>query len=141
MGIINYKQKQMSVSQDVVWQLTKRNNSSLVKFNFNSWSKHRLNQTGFHCASQSASSLAVKPTGSGKSLRFNIYGKCAQKRGIKKYCQTGNNNGAMYCHHTTTAGHAAKAVKNMVFPSANAKRSALRTVQRGHVAARSSVPK
>merc|ERR1712166_304893 len=130
MGIINYLRKQMSVSQDVIWQLTKRNNSSLVKFNFNSWSKNKMNMTGFHNASQSASCLSVKATGKGKSLRFDIYGKCAQKHGIKKV-KASCNNGTNYCHHTSTAGHAAKAHKKM----------ALQRVQRIHVQDRSSVPK
>merc|ERR1711935_571164 len=141
MGIINYLRKHMSVSQDVIWQLTKRNNSSLVKFNFNQWSKNKMNMTGFHNASQAASSLSVKASGKGKSLRFNIYGKCAQKHGIKKVVKASCNNGTNYCHSTSTAGHAAKAVKNMVFPAAHHKKMALQRVQRIHVQDRSSVPK
>ena len=38
-------------SNDVIWRVTKKWNSNLVKFNGNQWSKSPFSTTGFHNAS------------------------------------------------------------------------------------------
>ena len=51
---------QKGLSSDLVWALTKRNNKNLVKFNGNTWTRDPFSINGFHNASNSANTLAVK---------------------------------------------------------------------------------
>merc|ERR1712010_404484 len=46
-------------SQDIIWGMTKKWNSQMVKWNHNHWSKSPFSQTGFHNASQAANTLGV----------------------------------------------------------------------------------
>merc|ERR1712195_279766 len=73
--------------------LTKRNNAQLVKFNENMWSRHPLNMTGFHNASQAASTVSVhgarESVQHGATLkkdqkRFQVCMRHGAKHGIKK---------------------------------------------------------
>jgi len=49
----------MKTPDCVIWALTKRNNSQLVKFNGNEWTHNPLSLTGFHNASSSSSTIGV----------------------------------------------------------------------------------
>merc|ERR1711865_355537 len=79
MGIFLKPKHNMSISQDLVWQLTKRNNAHLVKFNENMWSKHPLNMSGFHNSSAAASTISVKAT------RATVERKSGAKQNQKRF--------------------------------------------------------
>ena len=49
----------MKIPSEVVWQLTKKWNSKLVKFNGQQWTSSNLSLTNFHNASQSASTIGL----------------------------------------------------------------------------------
>ena len=49
----------MKIPSEVVWQLTKKWNSQLVKFNGQQWSSSSTSLTNFHNASQAASTIGL----------------------------------------------------------------------------------
>ena len=51
--------KREPVSSDVIWNLTKRNNSHLVKFNGNQWSRNPYSFDGLHNQTASKNTLAI----------------------------------------------------------------------------------
>merc|ERR1712166_1493036 len=145
MGINYHPRYNMSISQDVVWQLTKRNNAQLVKFNENMWSRHPLNMTGFHNASQAASTVSVH--GARESVQHGATLKKDQKRfqvcmrhGTKKMAANSCSGGERSTLSSGTVHAAHRTIKGLVFQTHSARRNALRRLQRVSNSSRSSVP-
>jgi len=119
----------------VVWALTRRFNSSLVKFQGNSWSHAPTNMTGFHNASQSASTLGVsverEPTK--KSFRRNFTLTLTHKphhlRGARK-AKSQSKQGYSKVTVRKDVHRTAKAIKGLTFQNDRTKTLALRRLQR-----------
>ena len=126
----------------VLWALTKKNNAHLVKFNRNQWSSNPLNTTGFHCASQDASSVSVGAarhnTKKGFGVHYIVKQAHAQHQGRKKICKSGL---VMSDVRTTSVKHAVKAINGMQHASQKSKDMALRRLARQAAANRKDVKK
>jgi hypothetical protein len=121
----------MSVSQDLIWQLTKRNNAHLVKFNENMFSRHPLNMTGFHNASQAASTVGVASGKNGKKIYVGI--RHGANHGINKKAVRKVATGSKADHSTTvhgTVSGARRAINAEIFMTHSARRNALKRLQR-----------
>merc|ERR1712166_69064 len=130
MGINNIPFNNMSVSQDLIWQLTKRNNANLVKFNGNMWSKAPLNSTGFHNASQSASTISIHGSQGPKAKRFDVVTKRICKNGIKKIAKCSTIRGDNTRQSCSTVHGAARTIKALVYQTHSARRNAYKRLQR-----------
>merc|ERR1711865_104597 len=149
MGIFLKPKHNMSISQDLVWQLTKRNNAHLVKFNENMWSKHPLNMSGFHNSSAAASTISVKATratverksgAKQNQKRFQVAVTHGAVHGIKKMVAN-SSRGAVASNLTSATVHSAKrTIDGLVFPTHGARRNALRRLQRVNASTKASKP-
>merc|ERR1711957_145073 len=95
------------------WQLTKRNNANLVKFNGNMWSK---------------------------APRFDVVTKRICKNGIKKVTANSTIRGDNTRQSCSTVHGAARTIKALVYQTHSARRNAYKRLQRVANTSRSNVP-
>ena len=126
------KYDEFSVSKDVVWGLTKKWNSHIVKFNHNQWSKSPLSLTGFHCASESANTVGVtgtKQKTDKDTVRrvFTLTLKHKRKNGIAKRKQNSQSKPCYSVHEVRNeVNRTAKAIQNLTWVDAQEKKRALK---------------
>lgn len=140
----------VKLPSSVLWQLTKKNNSFLVKFNGQTFSHDPLNLTGLHNASasglsnnQAVSVQATKVTskkGKGKKAEFRLHNSHKSHNKISK-AKKGSTSGAVYSTTSVRRGvnRIAKVVKNLTHISERTRKLALKRVQRLHAASRTHV--
>lgn len=138
----------MKVPSSVLWQLTKKNNSFLVKFNRQQFSHDPLNLTGLHNASSSGLSndgaigLQAKKQKSKKATRgvLSLLQKHKSHNKITKR-KKNSTTGLVYSNQPLKRGinRIGKIVKNLPTLTERVRRLALKRVQRLHVATRSHV--
>jgi large subunit ribosomal protein L28e len=140
----------VKLPSSVLWQLTKKNNSFLVKFNGQTFSHDPLNLTGLHNGSsaglssnEAVSVQATKVTskkGKGKKAEFQLLNRHKTHNKVSK-AKKASTSGAVYSVQPVRRGvnRIAKVVKNLTHVSERVRRLALKRVQRLHVATRSQV--
>ena len=134
----------MKIPSEVVWQLTKRWNSSIVKFNGQSFSSDPLNLTNFHNAASAGSNdhavgiSAVKEQGKKGTKRvFTIIQ--AHKTHNKVAKAKKNTKSGAYVSKTELrrgSRRIAKAVNGLNGVNDRTKRIALKRLQKLHAATR-----
>lgn len=138
----------VKLPSSVLWQLTKKNNSFLVKFNGQTFSHDPLNLTGLHNASQAglSNNLALgltsekKKTKKGTRKALVLLSKSKSHNKIAK-AKKNSTSGAVYSTQPLRRGinRIGKVVKNLTHISERVRRLALKRVQRLHVANRAQV--
>jgi hypothetical protein len=142
----------MKTPDCVIWGLTRKNNAFLKKFNGNQWSSHPLNVSGFHNASQSASSASVqgskritkakdakKDEVSHKSKKvFEVVLRHRNRHGKKTHSKNSQSAPAFSRHAVTKNVHRVqKIVSGLTYQSDNHKKQLLRRLARVDAANRS----
>ena len=139
----------MKIPSEVVWQLTKKYNSFLVKFNGQQFSRDPLNLTNFHNASSSGLS-------NNQSIGLSAAKTQGKKKGVKRVVtllqRHKSNNNITKVKKNSTRGSLAsrvvlkrginrigKVVKGLSNISERTRKIALRRLQRLHVATRPTV--
>lgn len=140
----------VKLPSSVLWQLTKKNNSFLVKFNGQTFSNDPLNLTGLHNASSAGLSnngavgvQAKKVTskkGKGKKAEFQLLNTHKTHNKIAK-AKKNSTSGTVYSAQPVRRGvnRIAKVVKNITHISERVRKLALKRVQRLHAASRTHV--
>ena len=138
----------VKLPNSVLWQLTKKNNSFLVKYNGQTFSHDPLNLTGLHNASQAGLSnnqaVGVQVTKvaakKGKKASFHLLNRHKSHNKIAK-AKKASTSGAVYSVQPVNRGvnKIAKVVKNLTHVSERVRKLALKRVQRRHVASRTHV--
>ena len=140
----------VKLPSSVLWQLTKKNNSFLVKFNGQTFSHDPLNLSGLHNASSSGLSnnaavgvQATKVTskkGKGKRAEFSLLQSHKAHNKISK-AKKNSTSGTSYSAQPVRRGvnRIAKVVKNMTHISERVRKLALKRVQRLHAGSRTHV--
>lgn len=140
----------VKLPNSVLWQLTKKNNSFLVKFNGQTFSHDPLNLTGLHNASSSGLSnnnavgvQATKVTskkGKGKRAEFQLLQRHKTHNKIAK-AKKNSTSGTVYSAQPVRRGvnRAAKVVKGLTHISERVRKLALKRVQKLHGGSRSHV--
>jgi len=138
----------VKLPNSVVWQLTKKNNSFLVKFNGQTFSHDPLNLTGLHNASQAglSNSQAVGLQSQKVKSKKGTRGALTLLQRHKSHNKITKNkknstSGAVYSSQVLKRGinRIGKVVKNLTHVSERVRRLALKRVQRLHVANRAQV--
>ena len=130
----------MKTPDCVIWGLTKRHNSKLVKFNGNQWTHNPLSITGFHNASSSSSSINVgsaqKKTK--KSFRSVITLNLKHKLGHGAKSAKSAHSQSKIAHSqlvlSKDVGRVAKAIQGLTFQNQKEKNQALRKLARQNAA-------
>jgi len=140
----------MKIPSSVVWQLTKKYNSYLVKFNGQTFSHDPLNLTNLHNGSSAGVSndqaVGVHATKvkakKGTKPSFTLLTKHKSHNKITKR-KKNSTSGLVYATTKLSRGinRIGKTVKGLPLHSERQKRLALKRVQRLHVATRSHVKK
>jgi hypothetical protein len=138
----------MKVPSSVLWQLTKKSNSYIVKFNGQQFSHDPLNLTGFHNATDSGVSndrsigLVGRKIKSKKGTRsvFTLLQKHKDHNKITKR-KKNSTSGSGYARTDLRKGikRIAKVVKGLPLTSERVRKATLRRLQRLHVAYRTHV--
>ena len=137
----------MKTPDCVIWALTKKHNSQLVKFNGNEWTHNPLSNTGFHNASSSASTINVGGfhKKSKKNFRrvFSLTLKHKLGHGAKsaKSAKSQSRINTSEIHLTKNATKAAKVIQGLTFQNQKAKNGALRRLARQSAVNRSHTEK
>ena len=137
----------MKTPDCVIWGLTKRHNSKLVKFNGNEWTHNPLSITGFHNASSSASTINVgaEHKKAKKNFRrvFTLNLKHKLGHGAKKAKSATSQSRIAHTQIKLSkeVNRAAKVIQGLTFQNQNAKNHALRKLARQSAANRSHVEK
>lgn len=139
--------RQMKIPSSVLWQLTKKNNSFLVKFNGQTFTHDPLNLTGLHNASSAglsndgAISLQATKEKSKKASRpvFTLLHKHKSHNKITK--KKNSTSGLVYSAQPLRRGinRIGKIIKGLPTLTEKVRRVALKRAQRLHVATRSHV--
>ncbi|CDW81060.1 60s ribosomal protein l28 [Stylonychia lemnae] len=139
----------VKLPNSVVWQLTKKNNSFLVKFNGQTFSHDPLNLTGLHNASQAGLSndqsvgLQAQKVKSKKGALRGAVNLLQRHKSHNKITKRRKNStsGAVYSSQVLKRGvnRIGRVVKNLTHISERVRRLALKRVQKLHVASRSQV--
>ena len=140
----------MKIPSSVVWQLTKKYNSYLVKFNGQTFSHDPLNLTNLHNASSAGISkdqavgIHATKVKAKKASRpsFTLLTKHKSHNKITKR-KKNSNSGLVYATNPLRRGvnRIAKTIKALPLHSERQKKLALKRVQRLHVATRLHVKK
>jgi hypothetical protein len=137
----------MKTPDCVIWALTKRHNSHLVKFNGNEWTHNPLSNTGFHNASSSASTIGVgahhQKTKKHFSRVFSLTLKHKLGHGLKK-AKSAKSQSRISTSEillTKEVNKAAKVIQGLTFQNQKAKNGALRRLARQSAANRSHTEK
>ena len=136
----------MKIPNEVVWQLTKKNNSFLVKFNGQQFSRDPLNLTNLHNASSAGLSntqaiglSAAKTQGKKKGVKrvITLLQKHKTHNKIAK-AKKNSNSGAVASRIVLKRGinRVGKVVSGLSNISEKTRKIALRRLQRLHVATR-----
>ena len=138
----------VKLPNSVLWQLTKKNNSFLVKFEGQQFTHDPLSLTGLHNASQSGLSnnqaVGVQATKikakKATKPQFHLLNRHKSHNKIAK-AKKDSPSGAVYSVQKVNRGvnRIAKVVKNLTHISERTRKLALKRVQRLHVATRSHV--
>lgn len=138
----------VKLPSSVLWQLTKKNNAFLVKFNGQQFTHDPLNLTGLHNASSSGLSnpsavgFSAQKVKSKKATRaqFSLLQTHKSHNKISKR-KNNSTSGAGYSVTPLRRGinRIGKVVKNLTHVSERVRKLALKRVQRLHVATRSHV--
>lgn len=137
----------MKTPDCVIWGLTKRHNSKLVKFNGNEWTHNPLSITGFHNASSSSSSINVgaeqKKTKKNFRRVFTLNLKHKLGHGAKsaKSAKSQSKIAHSHIHLSKEVNRAAKVIQGLTFQNQKEKNQALRKLARQHAANRPHVGK
>jgi hypothetical protein len=126
----------MKTPDCVIWGLTKRHNSKLVKFNGNEWTHNPLSITGFHNASSSSSSInvgsEVKKTK--KNFRRVVTLSLKHKLGHGAKSAKSATSQSKIAHSqlrlTKDVNRAAKVIQGLTFQNQKEKNQALRRLAR-----------
>ena len=126
---------EFGVSNDVIWRVTKKWNSNLVKFNHNQWSKSPFSTTGFHNASQAANTVGVggkkEKTEKGSKRIFPLTLKHKRVNGISKRKPKSQRKPAYSVHEVRNeVNRCAKVIKNLTWNSEGEKKALLRRLAR-----------
>ena len=144
------KYDEFATSADVMWMLTKKWNSHMVKFNQNwgkkaTWSKSPFSQSGFHNASSSANTIGVvgtKELNDKKNVRrvFTLTLKHKRRNGISKR-KAGSQSKPCYSVHEVRreVNHTAKTIQALSWADAQEKKRALQRLSRASRAMKSSI--
>lgn len=143
----------MKTPDCVIWALTRKNNAYLKKFNGNQWSSNPLSTTGFHNASQSASTCSVqgvkrvvaakkddeKKNEKSKKV-FQVVLRHRMRHG-KKVTKKNSQSGVLVSRHAITKPltNASKAVSGLTYQSDAHKKQLLRRLYKVNKSLRSSV--
>ena len=131
----------MKTPASVIWALTKKHNSYLVKFNGNSWSSAPTNVSGFHNASETCSEISVqadrKSTKKGFRRDFILNLAHNQHHGLKKASHSKVAHSEIRI--TKETGRAAKVINGLTHVNQRSKNRALRRLAKQHSANRSNV--
>ena len=138
----------MKIPSSVLWQLTKRNNSFLVKFNGQTFSRDPLNLTGLH----NASSSGITKDGAIGLQSFKVKSKKGTRNAVALLTKHKSHNkitkrkknstsGAVYSKTELKRGinRIGKVVKGLPLINEKTRKLALKRVQRLHVANRNQV--
>jgi hypothetical protein len=138
----------VKLSNSVLWQLTKRSNSFLVKFNGSTFTRDPLNLTNLHNAAHAGLSnegslnLQAEKVKSKKATRsvFSLLQNHKSHNKISKR-KSNSTSGLVYSNQPLKRGinRIGKVVKNLTHITERVRKLALRRVQRLHVATRSHV--
>lgn len=137
----------MKTPDCVIWALTKKHNSQLVKFNGNDWTTNPLSITGFHNASSNSSTISVgahhKKTKKHFKRVFTLNLKHKLTHGAKtaKPAKSPSKITHSQVHLTREVHHAAKVIQGLTFQNLKAKNGALRQLARQSAANRSHTEK
>lgn len=137
----------MKTPSDIIWALTKRNSSYLVKFNGNQWTHNPLSSTGLHNASSANSTINVvsshKKTEKKKFKRtFSLLLQHGEKHGVKKTRSAKSQSLISHSKHDLNHEvHAAsKTIGKLTFQNQKEKNRALRRLARLSATTRLNVP-
>lgn len=135
----------MKIPSSVLWQLTKKSNSFLVKFNGQTFSRDPLNLTGFHNASSSGLSndnsiglqSHVVKTKKGTRRAVTLVQKHKSHNKITK-AKKNSSSGAVYATQPLRRGmrRIGKVLKALPLQSERVRRLALQRLRKLHVANR-----
>ena len=118
----------------VIWALTKRHNSYLSKWQGNEFSHNPLNLTGFHNASQSASTIGVSGHLEKAKKRFRrvFCLKLAHKPRHHKVFKKTSESKQGYSHQKVKkeVRHTAKTIRGLTYQNEKVKTLALRRLAR-----------
>lgn len=138
----------VKLPNSVLWQLTKKNNSFLVKYNGQQFSHDPFNLTGLHNASASGLSnnqaVSVQATKvkakKATKAQFVLLNRHKSHNKIAK-AKKNSTSGAVYSAQPVKRGvnRIAKVVKGLTHISERVRKLALKRVQRLHVATKSHV--
>ena len=137
----------MNTPDCVIWALTRKNNSQLVKFNGNEWTHNPLSNTGFHNASSSAGTIGVGAfhKKSKKNFRrvFTLTLKHKLGHGSKtaKSAKSQSHIATSQINLTKDVNKAAKVIQGLTFQNQKAKNGALRRLAKQSAANRSHTEK
>lgn len=136
----------MKTPDCVIWALTKRNNSYLVKFNGNEFTHNPLSVTNFHNATESASTLSVagsKKLVDNKKFKrtFSIITKHKMLHGAKKTRSAKSQSQVLTSTWNVTreVNHAAKVIQGLTHQTQKQKNLALIRLARQSAANRQHV--
>ena len=127
----------------MIWGLTKKWNSKLVKFNGNQWSSSPFSLSGFHNASESASTVGIQAVKEkSKKAHRAVFRMHLKHKSISK--STKVHKGARKIASSVDdikkgVNHAAKTINGLTFANASLKKRALRRLARASAANKSSV--
>ena len=137
----------MKTPDCVIWALTRKHNSNLVKFNGNQWSTSALSPRGFHNASSSASTIGVgahqQKTKKHFSRVFSLSLKHKLNHGAKsaKSAKSQSRINTSEILLTKEVNNAAKTIQGLTFQNQKAKNGALRRLAKQSAANRSHTEK
>lgn len=129
----------VKLPNSVLWQLTKKNNSFLVKYNGQTFSHDPLNLTGLHNASSAGLSnnqavgvqvaKVASKKGKGKKAQFSLLNRHKSHNKIAK-AKKASTSGAVYSSQPVRRGvnRIAKVVKNLTHISERTRKLALKRV-------------
>lgn len=126
----------MDRSPEVMWALTKKWNSQLVKFQGRHWTRSPCSMTGKWNASEASRTVGVagaKVTKDGKTKAvYTVSLKTKSKNGIKKRAGAGSQRvaGGAVCEITRGRNRAAKAVQSLTYQNSRDKAAALNKIRR-----------
>ena len=125
----------MRQPNSVIWALAKRYNSNLSKWQGNSWSHAPNNLTGFHNASQTASSIGVsaqrEKTKKGTRRIFTLNLAHKPHHSIKKRKHNSQSKqGYSKIQIRKEVNHAAKTIQGLTFQNDSLKKTALKRLAR-----------
>ncbi len=134
----------MKIPSEVVWQLTKKWNSQLVKFNGQQWTHNPMSLTNFHNASSVASPIGLTGVkAKGKKGSKRVVTLLQRHKSHNKIAKRKNNSQSKLLASNVVLrrgiNRIGKVVKGLPYINERVRRTALRRVRSLHVATRPTV--